>query len=279
MKRLVLFVLAITSMVGITFAQDKAHKGSWSTEVQINPFEQNGNTFSLDGLKVRYFFNDKDALRLKVSFYTRNDKNTDEDSEDNNNDYQKKYKNEYNYKTGNFSIDLGYERHFDLAKRLNAYLGGSIGFGKNFGSTKINNYSETETNYSGNNLTSTIKKTNLELKNGAIFYNDLFHDTNINPDQLFARAQRATFNINAAIFAGLEFYIYKGIYIGTELGIGYQSAKTLKMELDGKTTITTINRGNINKEETEIDEETTDNTRTSNFQTYIEPKLRIGITF
>lgn len=30
----------------------------------------------------------------------------------------------YKYTMGNFSIDLGYERHFNLGKRLDAYLGG-----------------------------------------------------------------------------------------------------------------------------------------------------------
>lgn len=80
---------------------------------------------------------------------------------------------------------------------------------------------------------------------------------------------RASWNINAAIFAGLEFYLYKGLYIGTELGLGGQSYKTLKMEYDGKTISKTTQNGQTKIEEEIIDEETTDNYRTTNFKTYI----------
>lgn len=266
MKKLVLILFATLWMAGTTFAQDRPIKGSWSTEVQINPFDQDGETFSLDGLKVRYFVSDKDALRLKVSFKSTNSKYTDEDLDEetgsNNNDL-------YKYTMGNFSIDLGYERHFNLGKRLDAYLGGSIGLGKNFASTQIDTYRKT---ISDNGRYITEYSSTGELKNGAI--------TNLNGNiDIFKAAERASFNVNAAIFAGLDCYIYKGIYIGTELGLGCSSLKSLKMEYDGTTSRETISNGNATIEEETIEEESTDNKRITNFKTYIEPRLRIGITF
>lgn len=66
---------------------------------------------------------------------------------------------------------------------------------------------------------------------------------------------------------------------GTELEIGYQSAKTLKMELDGKIITKTTKNSKVEANEDTIEKEITDNYRISNFKTYIEPKLRIGITF
>lgn len=265
MKRLVFILFATLLMAGNTFAQNKPAKGSWSTEVQINPFDQDGETFSLDGLKVRYFLSDKDAIRLKVGFSTTNSKYTDEDTKEET-DYIRSFDNQYKYKLGNFNIDFGYERHFDLGKRLDAYLGGSLGFGKNFASTKI----ETSNKYVYNNNKNIDEEYFTgELKNGAIT------DGNID----FAKAQRAHWNINAAIFAGFEFYIYKGLYLGTELGISCQSYKTLKMEYNGTTITKNTSNGQTDVKEDTVDKETTDNYRVTNFKTFIEPRLRIGITF
>lgn len=267
MKRLAFILLATLLMTGTTFAQHKPTKGSWSTEVQINPFDQDGETFSLDGLKVRYFFNDKNAIRLKIGFSTTNSKYTDEDSNEEtgrSHDYQ------YDYKKGNFNIDLGYERHFNLGKKLDAYLGGSIGVGKNFASTKIETYSKYTTNEYNYSYTTEISYSG-KLKNGAI--------TGLTSNNIFDNAERATWNINAAIFAGLDFYIYKGLYIGTELGIGYSSQKSLKMEFDATKISKATSDGKTTTTEDTIDEETTDNRRITNFKTYIEPRLRIGITF
>lgn len=265
MKRLAFILFATLLMAGTTFAQNKPAKGSWSTEIQINPFDQDGETFSLDGLKARYFFSDKDALRLKVSFKSTTSKYTDEDSDE---EKEMSYNDLYKYTKGNFSIDLGYERHFDLGKRLDAYLGASIGMGKNFGSTKIESY------YTEKNGSTTIEESYTgELKNGAI--------TNMGEDDenIFSKAERATLNVNAAIFAGLEFYVYKGIYIGTELGIGCSSQKSLKMKFDGTSFSKTTTNGNTSTNDKPINEESTDNIRNTEFKTYIEPRLRIGITF
>lgn len=267
MKKLTFILLVSLLMASNSFAQHKPTKGSWSTEVQINPFDQDGETFSLDGLKVRYFFNDKNAIRLKVGFSTTNSKYTDEDS---NEETGRSYDNQYDYKKGNFNIDLGYERHFNLGKRLDAYLGGSIGLGKTFASTKIETYSKYTTNeYNGSSTTETSYSG--ELKNGAI--------TGSTGNNIFDKADRANWNINAAIFAGLDFYIYKGLYIGTELGIGCSSLKSLKMEFDATTISKVTSNGKTTTTEDTVDEETTDNHRITNFKTYIEPRLRIGITF
>lgn len=267
MKRLVFILFATLLAAGNLCAQSKPTKGSWSTEVQINPFDQNGETFTLDGLKVRYFFNEKNAIRLRVGVKSTSSTYTDEVSDEENERY---YDQEFKYKMGHFNIDLGYERHFDLWKRLDAYVGGSVGFGKNFASTNIDTYSKSISN---NGAYITEYTNTGKLKNGAIV------DTNGTSNDIFDYAQRASWNINAAIFAGLEFYLYKGLYIGTELGFGGESAKTLKMEYDGTKITKTITNGQTQINEQTIDEESTDNYHVTNFKTYIEPRLRIGITF
>lgn len=267
MKRLAFILFATLLMAGNAIAQNKPTKGSWSTEVQINPFDQDGETFSLDGLKVRYFLSDKNAIRLKIGFSSTSSKYTDGDTEEKT-EYTHSYDYQYKYKMGNLNIDLGYERHFDLGKRFDAYLGGSVGFGKNFASTKVENYSKYIYN-DGQNIYETT--TTGELKNSAITDDDDISDIN--------KAPKATWNINAALFAGLDFYVYKGLYIGTELGIKCQSQKTLKVEYDGTTISKTTSNGHTEVNEETVNEENTNNYRITNFKTYIEPRLRIGITF
>ena len=68
MKRLTLILFAALCIAANLSAQNKPGKGSFGTEVQFNPFDQNGETFKLDGLKFRYFVTDKDAIRLKLGF-------------------------------------------------------------------------------------------------------------------------------------------------------------------------------------------------------------------
>lgn len=267
MKRFVFIMCASLLAAGSSYAQNKPAKGSWSTEVQINPFDQDGETFTLDGLKVRYFLTSKDALRLKIGFSTTSSKYSDADSNEENGtayDYQSKYK------KGNINIDLGYERHFNLGKRLDAYLGASVGIGKDFASATMDNFTKYE-NHSGNSSQVIEITYTGKLKNGV-------YTNSETGNNVFDGTERAWWSINGAVFAGLDFYIYKGLYIGTELGISGQSRKSLKMEFDGTKTTKTIG-SHIDTKEEVVNEETTDNYRETKFKTYIEPRLRIGITF
>ncbi len=270
MKKL-LFALVVVLMVsGTVSAQQKPKKGSFGTEVQFNPFDQDGKTFQLDGLKFRYFISDKDAIRLKFGINSMNDKFTDSDSDENEDTKIKtSYNNEYKYTTGDFSLDLGYERHFDIAKRLNAYVGGSIGFKKHFASTKIEAYNE---KIDGSTTTST--KFSGEIKNGAILPSSN-NDDNWNEENLLKGVNDyATSGVKFAIFTGLDFYVYKGLYVGTEFGLSLATVSSKKAKYTGKLTEkgqeTTI---------TEYDGKMTEKFRQTDIKTYIEPVLRLGWTF
>lgn len=227
MKKFTLVLAAAMLLIaGNSFAQHKPAKGSFGTEVQFNPFDQNGNTFQLDGLKFRYFVTDNDALRLKIGFGLDSYKYKADDSKD---DYTKA-------KTGDFKIDLGYERHFDLAKRLNVYVGGQVGIFKHFASAKA----ET-TNASGKTITETWSNT-----------------TGRGNDE-----DRAYFGFGVGVFTGLDFYVYKGLYVGTELGLNVESRKTCETEHDYD--------GNSTKSK--------DSARYTSAGFYIEPVVRLGWTF
>lgn len=43
--------------------------------------------------------------------------------------------------------------------------------------------------------------------------------------------ERAHVGVAASVFTGLDFYVYKGLYLGTEVGIYVMSTKTNQTEL------------------------------------------------
>lgn len=250
MKRLAFILFAALSFTTYVSAQDKPAKGSFSTEVQFNPFDQNGETFKLDGLKFRYFLTDRDAIRLKVGFNLDHSSYKDEENEE-----ERRNAMLYKYSIGDFNLDAGYERHFKIAKRLSLYVGGSVGFTRHFAST---NFEE-----ASNGLTAVFKG---EIKNGAIVpgegnmqldYENMLPDVN----------DRAYWGFNAAVFTGLDFYVYKGLYVGTELGIGLHTQKSSQMTYEAK------------YESIRYHEITTDKISNTQLKTYIEPVLRLGWTF
>ena len=55
MKKLLFILVVVLIVSNNVSAQQKPEKGSFGTEIQFNPFDQNGKTFQLDGLKFRYF--------------------------------------------------------------------------------------------------------------------------------------------------------------------------------------------------------------------------------
>ena len=161
---------------------------------------------------------------MKFGINSTQNKFTDSDSQEEN-DIKTSYKNEFKSTTGDFNLDLGYERHYDLAKRLNAYVGGSIGFKKHFASTKIEGYSERISESSAFS-----NKFNGKIKNGAILTLDNNWDEE---DLLNAVNDPATSGVTFAIFTGLDFYLYKGLYIGTEFGLSVKTESSQKAKYTG----------------------------------------------
>lgn len=218
MKRILLLAAIACLTLGANAQVTKPTSGTFGLEIQMNPFDQNGHTFSMDGLKARYFFNEKNALRAKIGFdVTKNKKSGSSDT----------YKSST---SGSFKFDIGYERHFDLAKRLDAYVGGELGVVRDFAKTK--DYTDS------NNWT--------KVKN----------------------ADGAAVGFHIAAVTGLDFYVYKSLYIGAELSLGVESKVNKRSE-----TVTCQN----GKEETYKGSNNKNRTTTAGIE--VQPQLRLGWNF
>lgn len=176
MKKIMILAVALVAGVCANAQTEySAAKGDWSTEVQFNPFGNNGKVFSLDALKVRYNITDKDAIFIDFGINGVNNKSVaDKTIED---CYSSNY-------SGDFTLNLGYERTFYTYKRIGLYAGGKIGVHHTFAGAKQSADSNNWIQYIGSDNNGNVTATGL----------------------------------NFGVFTGINFTIYKGLYCGAELG-------------------------------------------------------------
>ena len=293
-KILLISVLAFASMVvGVAQNEYKLAKGNVSTELQFSLFNlnlgsgywggigvENTGHFIMPGLRMRYAITDRWAFRTTLGFdFGHNSDKTNPYEANPDISGSSIKKNSYT----NFSVLPGIEYHFGKWERMSIYVGGELLFGINTTkSTYKSNF--TSVNYwGGTGLDGKIEKTiDLTAKNCDYYvyqgydFNDVYRFevyTN-NPNGNMA------FGINA--FTGIDFYVYKGLYLGAELGLGYIYRTALKGTLKGtyKGEVTYYNSGKTPPiYETEIDKECQDKISSGNFAFKCNPMIRLGWRF
>ena len=196
--------------------------GLLAVELQVNPFSNDFTTFKMGELKGRLFLNNKHVIRLAIGVgydTDTEDMNTNTDTRDviSPNDYTvgttttKSDKKQTALKLG-----LGYEYHFASYGRLDFYAGAEAGYeGKFYSGTKTTVTNETNSvlKYSYTPTTTPIVTTSNSTE--KIEYSKMLPDGSKYNERSFY----------ANIFTGLDFYVYKNLYIGTELGISFKTGK------------------------------------------------------
>lgn len=193
------FLLAVALLGGVFAANAQEEvsyapkAGTFSTEVQFNPFSgknvfENGGVFS-----GAYFLTDKFAVTLDFGLSGTNTKDVSYDSNDKEAGYVKEYE-------GKFTLGLGAKYYFYNYKRLNLYCGAKVSYIHNFAGHKDCTDIDAD-NYTWNNV---------GTGNGFSIY--------------------AT--------TGLNFNLYKGLYVGAELQAGFEdtvyTGATYKTKYNGK---------------------------------------------
>lgn len=217
MKKLLLATAVCLLASANSFAQYKPEAGTVTTEIQFNPFNQDNENFSIDGLKLRYFFNEKHALRLNLGFGVGSNKYSNEGVRD---DADKTaWSQDTKSKNGHFTLGVGYEYHIDVAPRFSVYVGGETGF-------TITNAKSTI------NIKEGTAETDLTIKN---HYTDNAEDlTSFDTTTGWPVTPYGSFSYNLQALTGFDFYMYKGLYCGAEFGLQLKTLKYKNAELDGK---------------------------------------------
>ena len=262
----------------------KFYKGSVATELNFSLLS-GGSTgsFTMPELRLRFGLSDKFALRVKLGLDFGHDKtkrNLDDVIESN---WSKaviegniSVKNNYT----KFSIAPGVEYHFGKWERMSIYVGCEIPVGFYVTKSISEENSKTmiwERSYNSNELTlrSTVENSSyLKTKNcssGYICDPWGCHYT-------YQQTGRISFGINA--FAGFDFYVYKGLYLGAELGLGCNYSIALKGSVKGdNTTITTLPGQEPVTKRNEIDEKFDDKITGGYLGFRCNPMIRLGWKF
>lgn len=241
MKKLFIAAIALAACVSANAQETYAPEaGEISTEIQFNPFSNDFGTFKLDQLKLRYMFSDKDAIRFGIGFGVDNHKVTP-DPDENKDNWGKA-------SSGHFSISLGYERHFFNYKRIDLYAGAGLGY--KYMSASAKEHSEV---------------------NGQTFETKYCNIATIDLDNTNGIA-RTGHEFNVALFTGIDFYVYKGLFVGAEFGIKFAC-----QSLPGYYT-----KGGFDDNgdwSASLESNKTDKESSISLKCFAEPALRIGWTF
>lgn len=215
--------------------------GDFSLEMQFNPFSGE-DVFTLPELKARWFFTDKDAIRIGLGFGVGTHKST---ANPENADLWSKTQ------QGNFSLNLGYERTVYSYKRVNLYAGAGLAFELNREKETVQSEFPTGVDNEGNPITKIVSASK--------------HNVGDSFNAFYAKA-----------FTGIDFFVYKGLYIGAELGLkigvkNYVSSYT-------KGGIVTDNNGVTSWDD---DLESAKGPKSNDFELklYAEPSFRLGWQF
>ena len=290
-----IFLLAAVVVSNITaMAQsgdnDYLPDGIVAVEWKFNPFDYESKPKNMAQLTARMFLDTKNAVRFTVGVGYSRDKDEDIKTKDSRQIDSKNYDlEEYNTTSTNnettLKLGLGYEYHFASAGRLDLYAGAEAGYlGRFYSAKKETNGSATNVQTTGSTTTTT---------NSTDFDNLEYKKSN---------ADRTKFNENglyATLFTGIDFYVYKKLYIGAELGVTFNTAKKINgtyTEQKGKV-ITTNGIQSANWNESYSSEtgirlyvdnlsktysrtaDLVSETKGNTLKVYIEPAIRIGWMF
>ena len=276
MKKLLFIVgLALTSLTVSAQEQEVGlPAGLFTLEWKFNPFDYESKPVKVAQLNARMFLNDKSAVRLGVGVGF--DRGTDEYSSklDGTSTIDSISKKTNDALTLRFS--LGYEYHFANTGRLDFYGGAEAGYlGRFYSATKESKKTTT---------TPETTSTNILIK----FENTEYNKCNSDGDKLNENG------IFGSVFTGIDYYIYKKLYIGAELGITFNMGKKSNgnyTEVKGQRHL--LNTTVISESASKYSSETgiytaTDGTITHRpiietkgtyTKVYIEPSIRIGWMF
>ena len=182
----------------------KFQSGNRNFELQISPFAD--NPISMNEFKFRYFNSPNSAFRISGNISQSSSSSITQQAIDSLDQLELKEK------SSSFSLRLspGYEHHFAGTNRFSPYIGGGIDLG----------FSRTS------------------LKSDFQVLDESFYVRYVNGQAGGeGPTQKEYVSIGANAFAGFDYYITKGIYLGTELGLGlthynYLGVK-LKSDVDG----------------------------------------------
>jgi len=292
----IFFAAAMTLATMTISAQNEEQKdylpdGIYTVEWRFNPFDYESKPTNMAQLNGRLFLNDKSAVRAGIGFGLNNDKDETAVNKDSRASSASNYDIENtNTTTKNQEMSLklaiGYEYHFASTGCLDFYAGAEAGYlGRFYSATKNVNSMTTNVTTAGN----TVIKTQSVGTEDYEYTKSNADRTKFNEDNFFG-----------TVFTGIDFYVYKKLYVGAELGLTFSMGKKANGSYTSEITKRTVVGANETANWTQsyssengatvyIDHLNSNNNKTtcdyvtdhsgSLTKIYIEPAIRIGWMF
>lgn len=236
MKKLMLLLGIVLTFITPLQAQEGLKDGTVSVEVMLYP--ANDIPIGIDNLRTRYFLNENLSIRLGLFLDREKDYN-----ELTNEELTTPVTMSFTRKYLVFGVYPGVEMHFPVGERLSPYIGGELGYVSKSSSSVLENpfFSEGD-----------------EVSSEGIWLSGF---------EGYYGGEEAYSIFSLGLVGGTDIYIYKGLYMGVELGLRYSSFKYK----DWKVTIL--------EDGVETVEETENNNTEKNFGFYAVDAIRLGWKF
>lgn len=314
MKKL-LFTSALALCAISGSAQDEDYElpsGLLAIELQANPFSNDFKTFKMSELKARLFIDNRSVVRLAVGL------GFDSDKSESNSNANNQQQNENNYTIYNsntsekmnataLKLALGYEYHFANTGRLDFYGGAEAGYeAKFYSGSKVTNSTTSITGYGGYFFSENYSYYN-PYTNGVSYPTGVTGITTTSSSTDYKKRtpdgnRQNEHSFFANLFTGVDFYVYKGLYIGTELGVSFKMGKASNgsyTTTDRSQTVvganttsdwvrgyssqtgqtTYIDNLNSNNNYTRAGAAIDNSSKTNSIKIYVEPAIRLGWIF
>ena len=231
MKKFI-FSILLSSLIIFAFTQEdlsnslKPQQGNFSFEVNFTPFNL-GEPIDISGFRGRVFVDENLALRTGISFSNiKNEFETPANTGDDVILFDKTLE-----KATVFGINLGLEYHFLKSKRISPFAGFLIGYENKNSSAEYEEYYQ-DYIYPEPDMTYNLRTTEYDNAwRGIEYYNNQgFPYT----DYIATERAYSMFSFNAVL--GTDVYIVKHLYMGFEIGFGYDNLKYKEVEvkIDGQ---------------------------------------------
>ncbi len=241
-------------------------------EINFNPFGKDG-VFSFENLQTKYWINNNTALRLGLQFDYKNNSTAEGDFKS-----DEEFKPTVSEKTFLLGFKPGMEFRILTNSRVSPYWGFELSYINKSTSSK---YEEYKREYDSNvqdyvynkvetKLDGAWRKTNLV----EMSYNDPFGGSGYRMYQTTDySSERAFSSYGINFLLGTDVFVYKNLYMGFEIGVGYElkKYKQIKLEINdsGETDPKVIKSNNS----------TYPSNKKSDFGFYYNNSIRLGVYF
>jgi hypothetical protein len=238
-------------------------------EINFNPFGDDG-VFSFENLQTKYWINNKTALRLGLQFDYKNNSTTEDD-----------YKADEDYKPtiSEKSFLLGFKPGIEFRilpnSRISPYWGFEFSYINKSSSSKYVEYDRKYDydidDYVYNKVETTLDGAWRKIDFVEMSYSDPWGGTGYRMYQTTDyRSERAFHSYGLNFLFGTDVFVYKNLYMGFEIGIGYEMIKYKQIKLEIKDSGETAIEGNNS---------TYPSSKTSDFGFYYNNSIRLGVYF